>query len=255
MTVAVLIPRDGEIARLVHWAALFARAEGGDVLLVSVAERAEEERLEEPPLAEAEPALREAVERARRLLPGLPAVSPEEPDGKGPPPPGFTLVLARGPDPAAAVLEAVRKAGADLLLLPRGPESGGEPSLRRLFAEAPCVTLLLRPGGDEAETAERILVPPVAAAGLALAVGATWLALGAALLFATNITAIILGAAFSLSAGGVRTHHLFGRSKRWVRRLVLGGFLVVALVLIPLSFRLARIVRAHERPPAAGARP
>ena len=59
------------------------------------------------------------------------------------------------------------------------------------------------------------LVPPIATAGLAFATGFYRHAGGAALLFATNMVAIILGSAATLWAVGFRGTHEHGRLRAW----------------------------------------
>lgn len=59
------------------------------------------------------------------------------------------------------------------------------------------------------------LVPPIATSGLAAAFSDSRLAFGAALLFLTNIVAIILGTAFSLWLVGIRTTHEHGSFHKW----------------------------------------
>ena len=89
------------------------------------------------------------------------------------------------------------------------------------------------------------LVPPIAATGVFVSSGAFWLAAGAALLFFTNIVAIVLGAALSLFSGGVRSFHLHSREKPWVRRLTLGAFLLAAILVIVLGFALADYAKSE----------
>ena len=59
------------------------------------------------------------------------------------------------------------------------------------------------------------LVPPIATSGLAAAFLDSRLAFGAALLFLTNIVAIILGTALSLWLVGIRTTHEHGSFHKW----------------------------------------
>ena len=66
------------------------------------------------------------------------------------------------------------------------------------------------------------LVPPTATIGLALAIGQWRLALGAALLFLTNIVAIVLGTACSFLAVGVRGSHSFGTFQSRTLRVAIG---------------------------------
>jgi uncharacterized hydrophobic protein (TIGR00271 family) len=61
------------------------------------------------------------------------------------------------------------------------------------------------------------LVPPLATAGLATSLGRWQLAIGALLLFLTNIVAIVLGAACSLWAVGIRGQHEHGGVSGWAR--------------------------------------
>ena len=75
------------------------------------------------------------------------------------------------------------------------------------------------------------LVPPIATAGLAARLGQYQLALGAALLFFTNIVAIVLGTAASFWAVGVRGSHQHGSFGRWA----LGRCLAVLLVTLLLA--------------------
>lgn len=79
------------------------------------------------------------------------------------------------------------------------------------------------------------LVPPIATSGIALANGEAGTAQGAALLFATNVVAIILGAAVSLYGGGMRPSKTLKRPQRWAKRATLALLLCAASLCIPLS--------------------
>lgn len=59
------------------------------------------------------------------------------------------------------------------------------------------------------------LVPPIATSGIAAWAGRMPLALGAALLFFTNIVAIVLGTAIAFRAVGIRGSHQHGNVSRW----------------------------------------
>jgi len=72
------------------------------------------------------------------------------------------------------------------------------------------------------------LVPPVAAAGLCTAWAEWEVAGGALLLFLTNIVAIILGAACSLFATGIRGSHHHSRFSGWVSRVAVLLILVAS---------------------------
>lgn len=75
------------------------------------------------------------------------------------------------------------------------------------------------------------LVPPIATVGLSLAFGELEVAKGAALLFGTNVVAIVLGAALALWAAGVR-----GRGARlWARRTLVALILSVFGLAMPLG--------------------
>jgi uncharacterized hydrophobic protein (TIGR00271 family) len=75
------------------------------------------------------------------------------------------------------------------------------------------------------------LVPPVATAGLATAIGNFDLALGALLLFAINMVFIVLAAATSLWAVGIRSMGKTGRMTLWLRRSVLVASIIIAIFL------------------------
>lgn len=64
------------------------------------------------------------------------------------------------------------------------------------------------------------LVPPIATAGVATALGEFPLAGGALLLFLTNIVAIILSSSVSLWAVGIRDLHAHGTRERWTPKLM-----------------------------------
>lgn len=74
------------------------------------------------------------------------------------------------------------------------------------------------------------LVPPIATSGIALSVRRPGVAAGAALLFVTNMVAIILGSAACLWAVGFRAGHQHGRVQRWVP-----SGMVIALMLFGLT--------------------
>lgn len=78
------------------------------------------------------------------------------------------------------------------------------------------------------------LVPPIATVGIALADGHWYVAEGAALLFTTNVVAIILGAAGALAAVGLRPATSQGRVPAWVPRLLVALLLGLAVLLVPL---------------------
>ncbi|MEM7164772.1 MAG: TIGR00341 family protein [Planctomycetota bacterium] len=85
------------------------------------------------------------------------------------------------------------------------------------------------------------LVPPIATVGICLAAGETSTARGAALLFGTNVVAIVLGAAVSFYGGGIRPPKA-ENGRRWVRQVMLGLLLILAVLTVPLgSFLVANL--------------
>ncbi|MFT5906142.1 MAG: putative hydrophobic protein (TIGR00271 family) [Cryomorphaceae bacterium] len=78
------------------------------------------------------------------------------------------------------------------------------------------------------------LVPPIATTGICLVLGKFSVAQGAALLFGTNVVAIVVGAAFNFYLAGIR-----GRKKDsgelWSRRFLIALTLVMAGLIVPLT--------------------
>ena len=85
------------------------------------------------------------------------------------------------------------------------------------------------------------LVPPIATTGVCMALGESAVARGSALLFATNVVAIILGAAVSLYASGVRGKRGAGSHQKWVSY----AFLVLLLGTVALAFPLGSGLRSQ----------
>ena len=79
------------------------------------------------------------------------------------------------------------------------------------------------------------LVPPIATVGIAISFGELGVARGAAILFATNVVAIILGSAMTFYAGGIRGGNAEGRRPVWVRRTILGLVLCALALAVPLG--------------------
>lgn len=100
------------------------------------------------------------------------------------------------------------------------------------------------------------LVPPIAATGLSLAAGPTWVAGGAAVLFLTNLVAIVLGAAAVFRLVGIRPTYS-GPGPGWVRATVLALALAGVALLAPLSATIDRarpdLVREAARAAAQAA--
>ena len=117
----------------------------------------------------------------------------------------------------------------------------GEPSLLDLgiafFSGVAASYCVARPklGGALAGVAiAAALVPPIATTGICLVLGKFSVAQGAALLFGTNVVAIVLGAAFNFYLAGIR-----GRKKTdggvWSSRFLIVLTLVMAGLLVPLT--------------------
>ncbi len=79
------------------------------------------------------------------------------------------------------------------------------------------------------------LVPPIATVGICLSLGETLNARGAALLFGTNVVAIVLGAATNFFLAGIRGQKTSGA---WARRL----FIVLALACAGLAVPLTSVL-------------
>ena len=82
------------------------------------------------------------------------------------------------------------------------------------------------------------LVPPIATAGIGIALGEADIATGSTLLFATNVVFIILGASITFVAVGVRGDSEGGHGKIWVNRALLALIVVGAILVIPLGSKL-----------------
>lgn len=82
------------------------------------------------------------------------------------------------------------------------------------------------------------LVPPIATSGVALSDGDLLTAAGAAMLFLTNIVAIVLGAAAALFAVGMQAKHLHAREKRWTRHAIMGLTVGAVVLSVPLLYFL-----------------
>ena len=92
------------------------------------------------------------------------------------------------------------------------------------------------------------LVPPLAVVGIALENNETGLALGALLLFGTNLTAIILAASVVLLLTGFAPRALLERNFSLIRRGVILSVVAVLIVAVPLGVHSQRvIVEARDR--------
>ncbi len=84
------------------------------------------------------------------------------------------------------------------------------------------------------------LVPPIATTGISLAWGEFANARGAALLFGTNVVAIVLGSAAVWYSAGIRGRR---NERLWARRTLAALVLVVAALALPLGSYLYSLVR------------
>ena len=91
------------------------------------------------------------------------------------------------------------------------------------------------------------LVPPIGTTGICLAKGEYLIGRGAALLFGTNLVAIVLGASLAFRLLGVRGTKETGGRKLWARRAIQALFLVAMLLAVPLaSVLLGQVSRKVE---------
>jgi uncharacterized hydrophobic protein (TIGR00271 family) len=93
------------------------------------------------------------------------------------------------------------------------------------------------------------LVPPLATVGISLAEGVWEISEGAAILFATNLVAIILGAAFIYRRLGIQGSRLRKGLPLWGRRTVLFLSLLAVILTAPLGYRLAHQLREGQTRP------
>jgi len=93
------------------------------------------------------------------------------------------------------------------------------------------------------------LVPPLATVGISLAEGAWKVSEGAAILFATNLVAIILGAALIYRRLGIQGSRLRKGLPLWGRRTVLLLSLLAVILTAPLGYRLALQLRTGQTRP------
>jgi len=77
------------------------------------------------------------------------------------------------------------------------------------------------------------LVPPIATTGICLAFGKYQVAQGAAVLFGTNVVAIVLGSAMNFFMAGIRGKD--GQSSVWAKRTMIVFTLVMFGLMVPLS--------------------
>ncbi len=94
------------------------------------------------------------------------------------------------------------------------------------------------------------LVPPLAVVGIAISSGEYALSGFSAVLFLTNIVAIIIGAALVFRLIGVHGSLEQTKTRLWSRRTRIGLYLVTAALVIPLGHRLAPQMKTGQIRPA-----
>ncbi|MEM8955751.1 MAG: TIGR00341 family protein [Verrucomicrobiota bacterium] len=93
------------------------------------------------------------------------------------------------------------------------------------------------------------LVPPLAAAGIALG-SADWaIALGALLLFATNMVAIVLGSALVFRIHGIKTPKKNRTAAVSMKRIILALGFALVIMTAPLAYRLMDQIRQGQAKP------
>jgi uncharacterized hydrophobic protein (TIGR00271 family) len=167
MSVTVVVTTETEAAAMVGWGWQFARARHLDVTVV-IPLRGTEDHVTEidlgMPSADGENVIVGAVRDAVAGLPDVQAASPTgETEAEVSDAPHMALKLIRSPQPYEAVLDVLRATGADLLLVAKIKEGAGrdeDKSLSlQLFKQAPCDTMLIRPGDADPLQCRRILIP------------------------------------------------------------------------------------------------
>lgn len=155
----------------------------------------------------------------------------------------ISLLLGLAARPATLTAELLARGGPTLLDMAVAFAAG--------LAAAYC---LGRPGLLEALPGVAIaaaLVPPIATAGVSLAIGEITNAVGAALLFSTNVVVIVLAAAASLYGLGVRRKPEQTPTQRWTRIGLLSLLVGATLLAIPLGTGLLdRLQREQPELPA-----
>jgi len=79
------------------------------------------------------------------------------------------------------------------------------------------------------------LIPPIATAGIAIAMNEQKIAFGATLLFTTNVVFIIIGAGITFLMLGIRAKKNQNSLNIWTRRFALAIVIVAAIHIVPLS--------------------
>jgi len=82
------------------------------------------------------------------------------------------------------------------------------------------------------------LVPPIATAGIAIALAEQEIAIGATLLFTTNVVFIVIGASVTFFTLGIRAKSKRDGMNIWVTRFLLALIIIAAIHIVPLGSAL-----------------
>jgi len=82
------------------------------------------------------------------------------------------------------------------------------------------------------------LVPPIATAGIAISLAEQKIAIGATLLFTTNVVFIVIGASITFFVLGIRAKAGCNRVNIWVTRFLLALVIIAAIHIVPLGSAL-----------------
>ena len=95
------------------------------------------------------------------------------------------------------------------------------------------------------------LVPPLAAAGIALGSTEWTIALGALLLFATNLVAIVLGSALVFRLHGISTSDAQRTRSAQTKQILVGLVLALVVLMAPLAYQFHEQLRQGQTRPAS----
>lgn len=154
----------------------------------------------------------------------------------------FALVFAYGMGLAARFLEL----GLTEQLLMRGEPNALDLGIGFVsgIAASYCIARPKLSGALAGVAIAAALVPPIATVGICFAMGQEEIAMGAALLFGTNIVAIVLGAGLNFLLAGIRGKQKTGE---WGRRGMIALVLLCFGLAVPLtSVLLSRLSRSPE---------
>jgi hypothetical protein len=123
-----------------------------------------------------------------------------------------------------------------------------------LFSAVAAAFALARPGIAAAVAGVAIataLVPPLSTVGISLSYGEFNNAAGAAILFVTNLVAIVIGAAITFRAMGIAGAADVSRQRVWVFRTAIGLATAAILLAVPLALHLDTQIHRGKAQPMA----